>query len=310
MMVSIIMLTYNHEKFIGDAINGVLIQKTTFPFELIVANDHSKDSTETVIEDFRSKNPGVIKGYNNSKNLGPRYNFIKAYHAATGKYIAMCEGDDYWTDPAKLQKQVDFLENNMDHILCFHDIEIVAEDGKAMENNILAEKDKRNYDVNEMLGIYVPTPAIMYRKAIRRLPSYFKKTDNGDTMILAMLTPFGKAKFLPDISRSFVRKHVGGIWTSKSRLERLKNTLQIRYLIFKNMVPSLKPVMYKEYVEIFDSASLESIQKDSSFYWYRYNLWYVRFCISAGKYGRAWLLGRRMLKRYLGYKNWLPSYHS
>ena len=99
--LSVIMLTYNHEKYIAQAIEGVLMQQTDFKFELIVANDHSTDATESVIKKYREKYPDIIKGFNNEKNLGPKINYIKAFKETKGIYIASCEGDDYWTDIRK-----------------------------------------------------------------------------------------------------------------------------------------------------------------------------------------------------------------
>src|SRR6478672_5308696 len=111
------MLTYNHQDYIAQAIGGVIMQKTTFQIEIIVANDNSSDQTEDIISGFRKDYPMLVKGFYNHKNLGPKNNFIKAHKKATGEYIALCEGDDYWTDPLKLQKQVDFLESNSRYLI-------------------------------------------------------------------------------------------------------------------------------------------------------------------------------------------------
>ncbi len=308
MKLSIIMLTYNHEKFIAEAIEGVLMQETNFDFELLVANDHSTDRTEDVVAEYRERHPGIIKGFNNKKNLGPRFNFIKAYETTNGDYIAMCEGDDFWTDPAKLQKQVDFLEAHEDYVLCFHDIDLVDEGGALFRKAAVSTEDKRDYSINEMLGVYVPTPTIVYRKTIRKLPSYFKQTDNGDTMVLAMLTGFGKAKFLPEILHSSVRKHPGGIWSTKSHLARWSSILRLRYLILKNTGRSLRPELYKKYILVFDKAAADALAHNSPKYWYRYNLQYVQFCLAAKMYGKARLVSKRVIKRYLGFKQWLPKY--
>lgn len=140
--VSVIMLTYNHEKYIAKAIEGVLMQQTDFPVELIVANDCSTDGTEEIVERYRQKKPGIVKGYYNKKNLGPRYNFIKAFSYADGDYIAMCEGDDYWTDSSKLQKQVDFLQNNSDYILAFHEIKLIDENANESTDDRQTDEKK------------------------------------------------------------------------------------------------------------------------------------------------------------------------
>jgi glycosyltransferase involved in cell wall biosynthesis len=298
MKLSVILLTYNHEKFIAESIEGILTQQVNFPFEIIVADDHSTDRTEEIVEDYRKKNPGLIKGFYNKRNLGARYNLIKAYNCVKGKYIAYCEGDDYWTDPHKLQKQVDFLEKNEDYVLCFHNINNIDAEGNLLETDALKKEDMRDYEVDEMLGVYVPTPTIVYRKIVEKLPAVFKKIDNADTLVLAMLTRLGKAKYLPGIKGSCMRKHFGGIWTSRPPLSRWCAVLKLRYLIFKDIADNaLREKTYKEYILIFDKAASDANLYGSVKYWYKYNLRYVQFCITAGKYGKAWLVSKRIMRK-------------
>jgi len=119
-VVSVCMITYNHEEFISKAIEGVMMQQTSFPIELIIGEDCSTDSTHAICLKYKSKYPDKIKLRIQEFNLGMTQNFISTLQVSTGKYIAQCEGDDYWTDPYKLQKQVDFLEANEAYSVCFH----------------------------------------------------------------------------------------------------------------------------------------------------------------------------------------------
>jgi len=139
MMVSVLMLTYNHQEFIAQAIEGVLSQKTTFDIELIIANDYSTDNTDSIIKKIIEKDNNAkekIKYINNSKNIGMQPNFILAYNHCKGKYIAECEGDDYWTDPLKLQKQVDFLEANPDYGMVHTELDLFwVKNGKRVRNH-------------------------------------------------------------------------------------------------------------------------------------------------------------------------------
>ena len=113
-LVSVVMITYNHEKYIQQAIEGVLMQKINFHIELIIADDTSPDQTENIVKKIIVEHPNGhwIKYTKHKFNKGVSKNFTWALKQAKGKYIALCEGDDYWTDPLKLQKQVDFLEEN------------------------------------------------------------------------------------------------------------------------------------------------------------------------------------------------------
>ena len=124
MAVSVVMVTYGHEQFIKQSIEGVLMQDCDFDIELILANDCSPDLTDEVVRGILENHPksNWIKYTKHPKNIGMISNFMWAASQATAKYIALCDGDDYWTDPLKLQKQVDFLEANEDYAICFHDV--------------------------------------------------------------------------------------------------------------------------------------------------------------------------------------------
>lgn len=135
-LVSICSLTYNHENYVSQAIEGFLMQKTTFPIEIIIHDDASTDNTTNIIREYENRYPDIIKPiYQNenqwSKGIRPSPTYV--WPCAKGKYIAICEGDDYWTDPYKLQKQVDFLEVNPDYGLVFTDADFLYErDGKLI----------------------------------------------------------------------------------------------------------------------------------------------------------------------------------
>ena len=297
MKVSVIMLAYNHEKFITDAIEGVLMQKTNFDIELIIANDHSTDRTEQVVEHYRKKNPIIVKGYCNEKNLGPRFNFIKAYSKVSGEYVAMCEGDDYWTDPFKLQKQIDFLEANQDFVISFHDIKIIDENGESKDDNRQPLKSKRDFDKNELLENYLPTPTLVYRKVIKELPDVFKKSDNGDSLLLSILTQKGKSKYQSEIKESIVRVHSGGLWSTMELPEKWSKILHTRFLIFKSLNMELRKEVFDQYVNTYEMASIDAFSFDSPGYWYRYNYNYLKFCLFSRHYGKACLVFRRILKK-------------
>ncbi|HJV31902.1 MAG TPA: glycosyltransferase, partial [Bacillales bacterium] len=135
-LVSICCLSYNHESFIRQCLEGFLMQKTDFPFEVLIHDDASTDKTADIIREYESENPDIIKPLYETENQWSKgrggskeFNFPRA----KGKYIALCEGDDYWTDPYKLQKQVDFLEANQEYGLVHTDIEYVDTSSKAIE---------------------------------------------------------------------------------------------------------------------------------------------------------------------------------
>ena len=114
-VVSIPTITYNHEKYISEAIDGLLMQETNFPFEVVVGEDCSLDGTRKIVEKYIEKYPNIIRLVTSENNVGMHLNGIRTIKVCKGEYVAICEGDDYWTDPLKLQNQVDFLEKNEEY---------------------------------------------------------------------------------------------------------------------------------------------------------------------------------------------------
>lgn len=117
--VSVFMLTYNQEEFITQAIEGVLMQDTSFTYELVIGEDFSTDNTRNICLKYAEKYPDKIKLLLNERNMGLGANYVRTYSECTGKYVAICDGDDYWIDPLKLQKQVDFLNENPNYKIIY-----------------------------------------------------------------------------------------------------------------------------------------------------------------------------------------------
>ncbi|WP_322549047.1 glycosyltransferase family 2 protein [Flavobacterium psychraquaticum] len=199
--VSVVMITYGHENYIRQAIEGVLMQNCDFDVELIVANDCSPDTTDCVINDIIQKHPqgNWIIYHKHPKNLGMMPNFIFALQQAQGEYIALCEGDDYWTDPYKLQKQVDFLEAHKEYVLCFHKIKILQPNGEFVDDFIT--KVPENYENQETLarlGNYIHTPSVVFRNVIKEFPPEFSLSPIGDYFLYLLLSEYGKLKYSED----------------------------------------------------------------------------------------------------------------
>jgi len=148
-LVSIKTITYNHAPYIKECIEGILMQKTDFPFEYIISDDCSTDGTREIVEEYSRKYPDIIKNISPKENIGARENANRIRAACQGKYQASCEGDDYWTDPNKLQKQVSFLEENPDYSLCAGGYMRLEEQSQKKIPVILSVKDNdKNTDYN------------------------------------------------------------------------------------------------------------------------------------------------------------------
>ena len=122
MLLSVMTITYNHEPYIAQAIESFLVQKTTFDVEIVIGEDRSTDNTLQICLDYKAKYPGKVRVLSRDTNIGMMANMIDTFSQCKGKYVAVCEGDDYWTDPYKLQKQVDFLEKNEEYAICCHNV--------------------------------------------------------------------------------------------------------------------------------------------------------------------------------------------
>lgn len=156
-MVSVVVLTYNHEKYIKQALDSILMQKVNFDYEILIGDDASSDNTVKILKEYQNKYPYVIKLFLNKENLGATRNAYNVLMNAKGKYLATCEGDDYWIDVNKLQIQVDFLEFNKDYIGCTHRTLIVDESGKkAFFQKLNYVKEKRIFTKYDFDGLYLP----------------------------------------------------------------------------------------------------------------------------------------------------------
>lgn len=245
MKVSICMITYGHENFIEEAIKGVLMQDCDFELEFIIANDCSSDKTDEVIQNILENHPKAswIKYIKQEENLGMMPNFIFAMKECKGKYIALCEGDDYWTDSLKLQKQVDFLEMNPDYVLCFHQVSILKTNGEIVDDFITKVPD--NYETLETLanlGNYIHTPSVVFRNIIKEYPLEFLHTPIGDYFLYMMLAEHGKLKYLDD--KMAVYRYGVGIHSGTSKLKMASNNLKL----FSCLVSYLKDEEVKKIV--------------------------------------------------------------
>ena len=175
-MVSIQCLAYNHERYIRKALDGFLMQKTNFPFEIIIHDDASTDKTADIIREYEKKYPDIIKPIYQIENQYKLGDINRRFmdHRSAGKYVAFCEGDDYWTDPHKLQMQVDYLENHPECSYTFHNACIVLEDGTPFRDKFLPDnaifkafafenKDKI-YETADVINLaFIPTASIVAR---------------------------------------------------------------------------------------------------------------------------------------------------
>ncbi|PGT81118.1 glycosyltransferase [Bacillus sp. AFS040349] len=218
-LVSINCTTYNHEAYIADAIDSFLMQKTNFKFEILIGEDCSTDCTRNIVENYSKRYPGMIKIITSNENVGGRENMVRLKENSKGKYIAICEGDDYWTDPFKLQKQVDLMERNQEFSLCVHATNIVTVDKKLTGNVVKPYNETRITPTEDIIlsdGSFFATNSILYRKELlNNPPEFFMNAHVGDYPLVLILSSRGRVFYIDEVMSSY-RTGVKGSWTERT----------------------------------------------------------------------------------------------
>lgn len=212
-LVSIICITYNQEKFIKQTLEGFLKQETDFRFEVLVHDDASSDDTVSIVRDFTAAYPDIVKPIFEKRNQysNSGWEFLNdMFYAAKGKYIAMCEGDDFWTDQSKLQKQIDYLESRPDYALCFHPVNVHYEDGDGENRISPLVTGRKVFSVEALIkDNYINTCSVVYRRQeYKDLPN---KIMPHDVYMHLYHAQFGKIGFINDVMATY-RKQSGGVW--------------------------------------------------------------------------------------------------
>lgn len=202
--VSVCVITYNHENYIRECLDGILMQKVNFNYEILINDDASTDATQSIIKQYQRKYPEQVFPIFQKKNQfsqGVRgINFRFNFPRARGKYIALCEGDDYWTDPRKLSIQLAFLEDNPDYSLCFHNVKVIKNvKGRKPEERLFKDYSKNEFDGRDVLRSWlIPTASIVFRNiGHQNFPSFTTEFTFGDLSLQLTLAEYGKLALLP-----------------------------------------------------------------------------------------------------------------
>lgn len=234
-LVSISCITYNQAHFIRQCLDGFLMQKTTFSFEVLIHDDASTDGTAEIIREYESKYPDIIKPLYEKENQwtkGRRGSAVFNYPRAKGKYIALCEGDDYWIDELKLQTQFDFMEKHPECTMCFHNA-IIENNLKNKATNYPQIED-REYSSNELFSNWiVPTASMFFRKSFLDFEILTNKNIlNSDIIYVLLAADKGKV-YGSSKKMSTYRIHEGGVtWNPAMNFEREKK-YPAHYLFIK-----------------------------------------------------------------------------
>ncbi len=238
------MITYNHEKFIRQALDSVLMQQVDFDYEVVIGEDRSTDSTRSILLEYQKKYPEKIRLLLHEKNLGGTKNFASTFQSCRGEYIAILEGDDYWLSSDKVQKQIDFLKARPEYVLCFHNVVAQFEDGRQQVWNRLfphlkefldsAEK-RRSFEISDLLKAnFIPTGSVLFRGGLlRQLPEWISSLKLGDWPLFILLAQFGKIGFIDEIMGAY-RIHHESLWFNACPIMRMEEGVKMFSLISRH----------------------------------------------------------------------------
>ncbi|WP_281863136.1 glycosyltransferase family 2 protein [Planomicrobium okeanokoites] len=220
-LVSIHCLTYNHEKYISEAIESFLMQKTNFEFEILIHDDASTDKTAEIVRQYEKKYPNLIKPIYQKENQYSKGISVSRNNIdrAKGKYFAFCEGDDYWTDPLKLQKQVDYMEQHSECSLCVHAGKQVSASQKKVLLKNRPSNGNRTFSIEEVIlgggGLFLTNSMLCLTKYMKNNPDFIAKAPVGDYPMVINLSLLGTVYFIDEYMSDY-RIGDNNSWTARN----------------------------------------------------------------------------------------------
>lgn len=221
--LSVCLITYNHEGFIRQTWEGILMQQCNFDFEIVVGLDKGTDRTEQILKECIEKSPRPVKLLSTEQNLGMVDNWMRTLFACEGEYVAILEGDDYWTDPTKLQKQVDLLDRHPDYAFAFHDVN-VQYDNTAETQPLAGVRNKSVFELEDIIlnPWFIPTCSVVYRnKFLPRFPKWLASKKLIDIPVEMLLASQGAIGYIGERLATY-RIHTGGVshiqWSGKEKV--------------------------------------------------------------------------------------------
>jgi hypothetical protein len=221
--VSVVLRTFDHARFIAQAIESVLIQQAPFPFELVIAEDCSTDGTREIVNGYAERNPDVVRTVLPERNVGHGEIFRLGLEAASGSFVAYLDGDDYWTSRSKLARQVEFFEANPDCVSCFHDVSLVYDEAGLPSGAVSPRLAEGRFGLEQILmECFVPAPAMMFRSEVADdLPPWVFESAWIDWLIHIKAAERAPLGYLPEALAAY-RVHKGGMFSALDRVSQLE----------------------------------------------------------------------------------------
>jgi glycosyltransferase involved in cell wall biosynthesis len=238
MKVSVSIITYNHEPFIAQAIESALAQQVEFDYEILIGEDQSSDRTREIVCDYAARRPDRIRLFlhdhpKDHLRLNANRNFVNNILNARGEYIALLDGDDYWTNPLKLQKQVTFLERHTECCACFHNVRVLHE-GAPEHDRIFhpTPLEKSFFALSDIVSThFIPTCSTMFRNGLRSsFPDWFYQLPMGDWPLHVLNAEHGLYGYIDEVMGVY-RVHSAGMWSGSNQIKIFQGTIEAAKVI-------------------------------------------------------------------------------
>ena len=256
--ISVLMITYNHENYVAQAIDSVLSQRTDFPFELVIGEDCSTDGTGDICRAYRQKHPDIIRLISREKNLGMAENFMSTLAECKGRYLAILEGDDFWSSPEKLQKQANFLDSHPEYSLVFTKTKTFFQDDNRPGNEI-PDPVPENFTLENLLRTnFIATCSVMYRHGlVNNYPKWFSQLDILDWPMHVLHSQHGKIGYI-DERMAVYRRHRGNSYANRNLVSNYMGILKFYRKINSHLNYQYKKTIYWSQARVYREIAILS----------------------------------------------------
>jgi len=274
MKLSVLMITYNHERYVRQALDSVLMQDVDFEYEIVIGEDCSTDSTRDILLEYSRRFPERFRLLLREKNMGAIPNFFSALDECRGQYVALLEGDDFWTSPGKLRKQVAFLDAHQDCAICFHNVLGHFEDDSRIDFNYVRADQKEMMELEDLLqDNVIPTCSAVFRhRLVRPFPSWVYELKMGDYPLHILNAQHGRIGYINE-TMGVYRIHSGGVWTGMDRVDRVAVNVKLFEFLARDLAPryrgAARTVLARKYWQLGAEYEAKEQRREARRYFLR-----------------------------------------